>query len=137
MKIIINYNEELDILTIECDCDHIFDFDLSEYLELEYLEEFNQYQNINIPCSNCNGINVINSNIGVSEYEDRIFEDIYAQYYEINKRKTIRDILWKKRADLKKLDREKYNEERKHLYQEQKEITEELLLMQKANKEYS
>lgn len=130
---ITNYEKNKDILSFECECGEIVETDLSKIIELNFLKEFDEYENISKKCENCKRIHFLNSNIPISEYEERIAEEIFLPLHEINDRKILRDILWEKRKDLKKLDRTKYNEEKKQLYEKDKEEAEKLKKKIEAN----
>jgi hypothetical protein len=129
MNKIVKYDDTLDLLTIECECENLVDFDFSKIERIEFLEEFGEYENINIFCENCKRIHILNSNIAVSEYEERIYEELFGAYSEINDRKILRDILWKKRTDLKEMDRTAYNNEKKYLYDEVENELKEIKLL--------
>lgn len=80
------------------------------------LPEFEHYQNYQFQCENCNGFIFINMNIPESEYEEFDLEVEHMDFFEINARKQIRDLIYEHREDmksLKKKDKEAKREAKK------------------------
>lgn len=121
-----SYDANTDTLIFQCECNEDCQVDLTRINELSFLEQFNEYENISHECLHCRRLHYFNANIPISEYEERVFEEVTFQYNEINDRKILRDILWKKRSDLKKIDRTTYNEGKKYIFEKDKEKVEEL-----------
>lgn len=111
---------ENDTLTIECPyCEKEFEKTLPPDFAFEYNAEFGQYVPYMVSCVNCalDGKNVnifLNPHIPESEYDEYELEITgMIPMKEINARKFMRDLMWRARPDLKKLDRASYNENAK------------------------
>ena len=111
-------------LVLECHvCGKTFEHDVSNFSP-RFLEEFGEYECLRArPCPHCSahGKTVtmfVNMNIPEGEYDELQEEDEGMPLHEKNARKFVRELMWKKRPDLRGLDRKKFNEERKHLLDE-------------------
>lgn len=113
------FDATTDTLSYECPVCHTLNDVTLTHFESTLNVEFQEYKNLKVVCSACqaNGQEVttfFNMNIPEDEYEDIEFEDTVMTLDEINTRKYLRDVMWRKRKDLAGTDRAAYNLERKH-----------------------
>ena len=110
-----NYNTETDLLTfICCNCNQTVQMDCSDFVSEQSVNCFGEkeYSDLLVECP-CGTSHYFNLKIPEGEYDELDLEDAIFNYDEINTRKQLRDLMWNKRGDLKALDRNKFNEERK------------------------
>lgn len=113
MILIKKYDAEQDLLTVKCDCGEVFYSDLSQE-KVEFQEEFNQYSNITLQCPECSIYHILNMNIPCDEYSEISIEEVQMDFSDIDNRKNLRDVIWAKRADLKDLSRNEFNQNHLH-----------------------
>lgn len=100
--------ETLRVVCLNCGIES--EFNLSGW-EPQFLEEFKQYENYAAPCEHCGSMEIININLPEhDEMELDVMEEL-APPEEVEQRKKVRDLMWKKRPDLKKKDRKKDRED--------------------------
>jgi hypothetical protein len=106
-----NYDTSSDKVSLTCLCGETFvsSFDTNE---LQFIKEFDQYENIAVPCPTCKRTHVLNMNIPESEYDEIELEETLMATSDINGRKVLRDIMWVKRKDLKGKNRAAFNKTR-------------------------
>lgn len=83
------------IATVHCDkCGNINNFDFSNKIS-QYLEEFGEYENLPMPCVNCEQIEIFNMNLEIDEKIDdlEIIEEIQRGY--------VKDLIRTLRADFR------------------------------------
>ncbi len=123
MSLVSNYTDGTVELTCPR-CSEVFTYDVPSDFRPKYIEEFQQYENLVIKCPNCedrDGIHTyvaINLNLPESEFDEAEIEP-EMPFEEINARKYVRDIMWAFRPDLRKEDRQVFNEERKQELKEE------------------
>jgi hypothetical protein len=109
---------EGEIVTVGCTCGETTPHDISQIDSLEYIEEFDSYENITLQCPHCDNIHILNMNIPEDEYSEVEIEETLMPLYDINNRKVLRDVMWAKRIDLKGKNRVDFNKSRKPLLDE-------------------
>lgn len=57
------------VALVRCGCGHVQNVDLSGLVSV-YLEEFGEYENINVACPVCNAIEVFNMNIPLNDTDE-------------------------------------------------------------------
>lgn len=98
-------------------------FEFPEPEQESALDEFGLWECPRAECPECakNGIqtiHIINVNIPESEFDEKeIEEEPYFPPEEAEKRKKVRELMWKKRPDLKKKDRKKVDSEAKKKFE--------------------
>ena len=100
-----NYDDKNDKITIfcgNCDTESVHSFDEKD---VEFNEEFGQYNNPGFECPNCKSLTIVNFNL--PEFDEMELEIMALDMpdFEIRARKAIRNAMWKKRPDLKKKNR--------------------------------
>lgn len=111
-------------------CSEGFDYEVPSDFKPKYIEEFQQYENLVVKCPKCaerdgaDAYVVINLNLPESEFDEVEIEP-EMPFEEINARKYVRDIMWALRPDLRKEDRQVFNEERKQELREEIEKAQE------------
>lgn len=100
--------------TVICSCGHEYINPLPAE-DLQYFSDFGEYKNLySEPCPACGLLHTFNMNICACEFdEDEIFTEEHMPESEKACREGIRQIMFKKRPDLKGKNRKKFNEERK------------------------
>lgn len=119
------YDPDRDEILIECgQCGVSTDHRVGQP-NMDYLDEFQEYTNPVFVCPNCNGVTVVNVNI--PEFEEMEIEQIELDMpsNEVAARTAIRELMWKKRPDLKKksrgTEREKFKKQNAAHIEKQKQ----------------
>lgn len=110
----VTYSKETDLLNFVCpNCNKTVQFDCSDFtsgIEINPLGQ-EEYNDLIIECP-CGATTYFNMKIPEGEYDELDLEENVFTFEQINMRKQIRDLMWKKRADLSKINRNKFNEEK-------------------------
>ena len=108
------YNKNTDILKFICpNCNAEIEYDCSTFTSESYINPLGEdtFKNLVIDCQ-CGATNYFNMMLPESDYDELDIEEYSMSYAEINMRKELRDLMWKKREDLKEMNRDTFNEER-------------------------
>ena len=121
-----NYNSKTDIMTfICCECGLKLEHDCSDFEATTEINIFGEevIKNLLVHCDNCDTDHWFNMNLPEGENDEIELEDAgKLPLAEVNTRKYLRDIMWKKRVDLKELDRNELNEDLTRLSQNAQKI---------------
>ena len=109
-----NYDKEADIVEYVCpNCGQVVKADCSDFISEQSPNHFGEleYEDFIVDC-NCGSTTQFIFKLPEGEYDELLLEEEHFTYEQINLRKQVRDLMWAKRSDLMKLDRDKFNENR-------------------------
>ena len=109
----LNYDKENDKIDYVCpNCKKSVSVDCSDFVSERLPTDTGEleFQNLIIDCE-CGSTTIFNFQIPEGDYQELDIEEEHFTYEQINLRKSLRDLIWAKRADLKQLDRDKFNDE--------------------------